>query len=129
MDQEPDLKYNDPDQIRRKIEETRASLTDKLEALEHEVKRSAQNARDAVVGTVETVKHSVEDTVDTVREQFDDAVDAVKESLDVRRHVRNYPWAMVGGSTVAGFITGRMSRRGAGAFFPRPPGRWAGEGS
>lgn len=107
MDQEPNVTGPGPDAIRRQIENTRSSLTDKLETLEAEVRQTVCNAKDAVVNTVETVKQKVEQTVDTVKHTF-----------DLRAQVDDHPWAMVGGATAAGFVAGsllpatdRMARR------------------
>src|SRR5262249_6581049 len=54
------------------------------------------------------VKGTVQNSVESVSE-------GVKEVLDVPKHVREHPWAMVGGATAAGFFTGllRFGRRQA----------------
>lgn len=97
MDQEPNVSGQDPDAIRRRIETTRSSLTDKLETLESEVRQTVRNTKDAVVNTVETVKQKVEQTVDTVRHTF-----------DLSAQVDAHPWVMVGGATAAGFVAGSL---------------------
>ena len=93
MDQRSDLNEQRPDEIRHQIEETRCSLTEKLETLEHEVKQTVKGATDTVVGTV----HSVEGTVETVKRTF-----------DLRYHVRRHPWLMFGGSIATGFVAGTL---------------------
>ncbi len=83
MDQEPDV-------IRRQIEETRHSLTDKLEALEEQVR-----------GRVQSAKSTVEETIEKVKRTF-----------DVKYQVDQHPWAMTGGSVLVGFVAGTfLSRR------------------
>ena len=97
----------EPDVIRREIEETRCSLTDKIETLEGQVKETVQNAREAVQDTICTVKETVQETVDTVKRTF-----------DPRYQVDRHPWAMVGGSMIAGVVVGALlpSRRQLGSW-------------
>jgi ElaB/YqjD/DUF883 family membrane-anchored ribosome-binding protein len=103
--------------IRHNIEETRTSLTEKLETLEQQVVGTVQNTtnavtdtvgsvKEAVQGTVDAVKDTVSSTVQTVKGTVRDTVEAVKDSLDISQHVRNYPWAMFGGSVAAGYLVG-----------------------
>ena len=103
--------------IRQNIEETRSSLTDKLETLEHQVVDTVQettnavtdtvgSVKEAVQETVETVKDTVHDTVQTVKSTVQQTVDVVKETFDLRRHVERYPWAMFGGSVGLGYVIG-----------------------
>jgi ElaB/YqjD/DUF883 family membrane-anchored ribosome-binding protein len=79
------------DDIRHQMEETRASLADKLEALEGQLR-----------GTVEGATNTVSDTVESVKE----TVETVKESLDVTRHVQKRPWLAVGGAVAVGYLVG-----------------------
>jgi gas vesicle protein len=121
--------------IRQNIHETRESLVDKLETLEHQVvdtvqgttnvvsnvkdavQETVEQVKDTVQSTVETVKETVQDTLETVKDTVQGTVEAVKESVastveavkhtfDVREHVQNYPWLMFGGSVVTGFVIG-----------------------
>jgi ElaB/YqjD/DUF883 family membrane-anchored ribosome-binding protein len=119
MAQEPDLAAQDPQVIHQQIEETRASLTDKLETLENEVKETVTGAKEAVTETVEAVKETVESTVSTVKETVQETVSTVKRTFDLRYQTDQHPWAMVSGSFAAGFITGTI--------VPMPTGRLATE--
>jgi len=101
----------DPDVIRQQIDETRSSLTEKLENLEGQVRGTVQEAKATVEGTIQSVKSSVHDTVETV-----------KRTLDVRYQTERHPWAMVGGSVLAGFVIGSL------AGGRRSPGRRPGYG-
>jgi ElaB/YqjD/DUF883 family membrane-anchored ribosome-binding protein len=134
MDKEPGLAAQDPHTIRKQIEETRSSLAEKLETLEHEVKETVCGASSAVVGTVETVKQTLASTVESVRDTVQGTVESVKQTFDVRVQVEAHPWAMFGGSIVAGFAAGAlipsqdrmaraMSRRGVAPAheIPRSP--------
>ena len=105
------------DVIRNQMEDTRASLTDKLETLEQQVVDTVHGATSNVASTVEAVKESVQDTVTSVKDTVQETVTAVKESMrqsvdavkgffDVPHHVDAHPWAMVGGSVVVGFVVG-----------------------
>jgi ElaB/YqjD/DUF883 family membrane-anchored ribosome-binding protein len=105
-----------PELIEREMEETRESLTEKVSLLEQQVVGKLQSATDAVQDTVQSVRSAVEDTVATVTGTVKQGVESVsegmKEALDVKKHVREYPWAMVGGAAAAGFITGLLVFRG-----------------
>jgi len=112
--------------IKKQMEDTRTSLSDKLEKLETKVvstvqetteavqgtvasvKETIQGTVDAVQGTVGAVKDSVTDTVDSVREKVQDTFESVKDSFDLRRRVEQNPWAMFGGSVAVGFLLGKL---------------------
>lgn len=85
-----------PDNIRRNIERTRASLSEKLETLEHEVKGTVEDAKD-------TVKHTVED---------------VKKAVDVRYHIGKNPWMFFAVSFATGLLVG-ASQRGSSNSTPQ----------
>jgi len=91
MDQEPDV-------IRQHIDETRSSLTEKLETLEGQVR-----------GTVQDAKATVEDTIENVKATVQDTVASVKKTFDLRYQTEQHPWAMVGGSVVAGYVLGTLA--------------------
>jgi len=103
-----------PELIEQRMRETRNSLTEKVAMLEEQVVDTVQSATSAVQNTVETVK----DTVENVRTAMQDTVctvkDTVRQTFDISGHVRAHPWAMVGGATAAGFLTGLFAfgRRG-----------------
>ena len=108
-----------PELIEREMEQTRESLTEKVALLENKVVGQVQSATDTVQGTmdsvqdtVHTVKAAVQDTVQCVTDSVKDSVrslaDGLKETFDVRQQVQANPWAMVGGATVAGFVTGLL---------------------
>jgi ElaB/YqjD/DUF883 family membrane-anchored ribosome-binding protein len=112
----------EPEVIRQQIEETRSSLADKLSSLEGKVVDTVKETTDAVADTVESVKESVtgtveavtdtvQDTVTAVKETVQDTVAAVKDAFDLRHHVDQYPWLMVSGSCVAGFLAGKLLGR------------------
>jgi len=99
------------------MEQTRASLAEKIEVLEQKltgtvqeattaVAETVQEAKDAVAETVETVKETVESTVESVKGSVESTVDAVRDTLDITGHVQRYPWLMVGGSVALGFLGG-----------------------
>ncbi len=90
----------EPDVIREQIDETRSSLTQKLETLESQVRGTVQNARATVEETIETVKCTVENTVNSVKQTF-----------DLPYQVRQHPWGMVGGAAGVGFVLGAVAYR------------------
>ena len=97
--------------LRRQMEETRASLTEKLETLEHQIVETVQGATAAVTDTVENVKESIHDTVNEVRHTVHDTVDSVKSTFDVEHHVKTHPWLMFAGAVAAGFVAERLISR------------------
>jgi ElaB/YqjD/DUF883 family membrane-anchored ribosome-binding protein len=110
------LAEQDPHVIRQQIDVTRASITEKLEALEEQVVGTVQHARESVTETIETVKEKVQETVGTVTETVEETVTTVKEALDLRLQVQRHPWPMMGASflvgLVAGTLVGESRRRG-----------------
>lgn len=118
-----------PDEIEREMFHTRESLSEKVEALEHQV-----------VGTVEAVKSFVttapETVSDTVKQAAAAVSESVKETFDITAHIQRHPWAALGTSAMLGCIVswlvfrdseGRASRRiasgmsEASAERPAPP--------
>jgi len=111
---------DDEDVIRGQMEETRTSLTDKLETLEHHVSDSVHDATTNVAHTVEAVKDSVQDTVTSVKEtvtavkeSMRQGVNSVKAFLDITDHADRYPWAVMGGAVVVGYLAGSLWGAGA----------------
>jgi ElaB/YqjD/DUF883 family membrane-anchored ribosome-binding protein len=110
---------DEPEVIRQQMETTRSDLTDKIEALEHQVVGTVQNTTQAVSDTVESVKDAVQETVSAVKDTVTDTVGTVKESvagtvmsvkeaLDLRGYVEQYPWASFGAAVAAGFAGGLL---------------------
>ncbi|MCC6793805.1 MAG: hypothetical protein IT366_01705 [Candidatus Hydrogenedentes bacterium] len=100
---------DEPEVIRRQMQETRANLSNKLEALECQV-------RDDVNG----IATKVTETVDTVREQIDftkaaisNTVDSVKDTLSVVQQTERHPWMMMAGAATLGLVGGRLLNNGA----------------
>jgi ElaB/YqjD/DUF883 family membrane-anchored ribosome-binding protein len=108
IDDTRDLAEQDPAAIRLQIDETRSSLTEKLEAIEEQVVDTVQNARDSMQETIDTVKDTVQETVSTVKETVKETVHAVKETFDLRLQVERHPWPMLGGSFLAGLVAGAV---------------------
>lgn len=102
MDDEHELEV-----IHEKMEETRASLGEKVDALEDKILGTVQGATSAVAETVDTVKETVAETVETVKETVEATVESVKDTFNVRKHVENHPWLALGCSVASGFVAGR----------------------
>jgi len=103
-----DIAEQDTDVIRQQIDETRSSLTAKLEAFEDQVVGTVQGARESMEETIESVKDSVQETICTVKQSVQETVSSVKETFDIPLQVRRHPWPMVGGSLIAGLVAGLM---------------------
>ncbi len=79
--------------IRRRMEQRREALTEKLENLEQKV-----------AGSVSAVTQTVAD----VQEKVHEGVESVKDAVDVKAHVERHPWLMLGGSVLGGYILGAL---------------------
>lgn len=108
----------EPDVIRQQIDDTRDSLTDKLQTLEGQVKDAVgtvsdtlETVKNTVEDTVETVRSTVENTVDSVKSGVESTVDSVKETLNLSRQVAQHPWTALGCSLVAGIAAGYLFGR------------------
>jgi len=113
---------NKPEVIRQQMQQTRTSLSEKLEELECRVKDTVCNATSAVNETISTVKGAVDETVTTVKEAvgssacavketLGDTMHSVREGLDVEVQVQRHPWTMLGGAVAAGYIGGKLLQR------------------
>jgi len=116
--------------IEKEMQTTRESLTEKVSQLEQQVVGTFQSSTTAVQDTVDSVKSAVQDTVesvtDTLKHSVSSMTDGLKDALDVKRHVRENPWAALGGAAAAGFITGMLVFRREGSSAPgRPAGTYA----
>jgi ElaB/YqjD/DUF883 family membrane-anchored ribosome-binding protein len=96
MDTVHDLAEQDTDEMRQEIDCTRSAMSDKLEALEDKVMDRVQSAQ-------ETVKDSIQLAKDTVAR--------VKRTLDIKHHVQQHPWAIVGGCFLAGLALATLFPR------------------
>jgi len=102
---------NELEVIRDQMEQKRAALADKLDALEDQVLDTVHE----VTNTVSSTVRGVTETVDSVTEDIKESVQAVKHSLNVSEKVREHPWIALGGAFATGFVgamlLGPSSRR------------------
>ncbi len=108
----------DPEVIRNRMLENRTALTEKLEALEQQMRgvassvtNTVESVKEGVEETVEAVKDTVQETVGTVKETVEGTVETVKETFNLRRRTERHPWAMLAGSVGAGVLLGVLLRR------------------
>ena len=78
MDQGTDDIQRSISATRRDIEETRASMTEKLELLEERVRETVESAKSTVEDIMENVKGTVDETVGAVKETVGDARSTVE---------------------------------------------------
>lgn len=83
---------HETDVIKRQIEQTRTTLSQKVKALEQQVERTVQGAADTV--------------------------ENIKKTFDIRNQVANHPWGMMAGSMATGFLSGMLLRRAVQAAQP-----------
>jgi ElaB/YqjD/DUF883 family membrane-anchored ribosome-binding protein len=110
--------------IHHQMEQKRASLAEKLDALEnqviervqdttkevtdvvHEVTEGVSGVVQEVKSTVGAVVQNVKSTVDSVKEGVHETVESVKETIDIREYIRHRPWMWLAGSFAAGVAGG-----------------------
>lgn len=97
MDAVLELAEQKTDEMRDEIDSTRTGLADKLDALENHV-----------MGTVQSAQETVEDSIQIAKE----TVASVKRTFDIKHHVEQHPWAIVGGCFVAGLALGAWFQSG-----------------
>lgn len=91
--------------IKQQMEQTRASLTDKLEKLEHHVFGKVHETTSAVADTACEVRDSVRRSMRDVRRSLRDTLEDIKEAFNLSHQVQRHPWIMLGGSLAAGYIS------------------------
>ncbi len=96
MDTVDELAEQESAEMREEIDVTRSDLADKLEALE-----------ERVMDTVQSAQETVEDSLQIAK----DTVATVKRTFDIKHHVEEYPWVMVGGAALAGLALGALFQR------------------
>jgi len=112
-------------QIQQQMAETRASLAEKLETLEQKVVGTVEGATTAVSETVDVIKDSVQETVTAVNDTVKESVETVKDWVDVKAHVREHPWLMMGGSVAVGYCLGSLiGKAPQSAPYPPPTYPW-----
>lgn len=97
--------------IQQHIEETRSRLTDNVEKLTKETADTVEQVATAVtetVGSVQETAAAVTETVQNVTDTMQQTVKEVKHFLDIPAQVDRYPWLMLGGSIVAGYLAGSI---------------------
>lgn len=96
------------DVIRQQMEDTRTSLTEKVEILEQKLANTVTETADAFTETVANVTETVQETVSNVKESMEEGVETVKSWFDLRAQVDEHPWTMFGGSMALGFMLGSL---------------------
>jgi len=90
------------------MEETRASLADKLETLEAQVRETVQTASSAVENVKDTVACTVENVKETV-ETVTESVSSVADKLDPRGYFEEHPFTAFGAAVGVGFLGGLLT--------------------
>jgi ElaB/YqjD/DUF883 family membrane-anchored ribosome-binding protein len=125
------------------MEETRASMTEKLEVLAERVRDTVEGAKSTGEDMLENVKETVDETVgaakktigearstvegiiENVKDTMDDTTTRVKQSFDLRYQTDHHPWVMLSGSVLAGYLLGGLGTRNT-AWSYRTRRTWTG---
>jgi len=102
---------NAPEMIRQQMQQTRASLSDRIGTLEQQVVQTVHEATSAVHDTVVNMKETAHETIHTVKESVQDAVQTVRDTVNIRLQVERHPWPMMAGSVAVGFAAGALLPR------------------
>lgn len=103
--------------IKQQMNQTRVSLTEKLEALENKVFGTVHDTSGTISNTVQQVSSTVRDTVrevgaavrettGNVRASVREAVSSARDAVSISRQMHEHPWLMLGGSVFAGYVGG-----------------------
>jgi hypothetical protein len=105
--------------IKQQMNQTRVSLTEKLEALENKVFGTVHDTTGAISSTVQQVSSLVRDTVRdvgaTVRDttgnvhaNVQEVMSSAREAMSISRQMHEHPWLMLSGSVFAGYVGGLL---------------------
>jgi ElaB/YqjD/DUF883 family membrane-anchored ribosome-binding protein len=115
--------------ILKQMDETRASMVEKVEALERQVADTVKETAATVAETVHTATEAVDKTVTTVS----GTVEAVTETFNLRGHIERHPWIALGGAVALGYLAGSLLRGRRRSYAPEEepvrPSRREREGS
>ena len=100
-----------PEDVQEQMRDTRAHMTGQMHALENKVGVMMHDATEAVGDAVSGVRDAGHTATEQVRGASASVLAAVRRAVDVRRHVRRYPWLAVGGAIALGFLCGRFVGR------------------
>ena len=100
-----------PEDIQHDMQVTRAHLSAGVQALGDKAAGYAHDAAEAVGDACRGTRDALHTARDAVRHAAADATAFAGRALDVRRHVRRYPWVAVGTAVALGFVCGRFIGR------------------
>ncbi len=108
----------DPDRIRRQIEETRAEMTETVDALSYKAdvktraKESLQDKRDSakesVMGATQSVKDKLVGARDTVSDTTPDREQVARQARQAKGLAQENPLGLAIGSIAVGFVAGLL---------------------
>jgi ElaB/YqjD/DUF883 family membrane-anchored ribosome-binding protein len=93
------------------VQQARARLADRLEALECRITGTVDCVTGAVRETAGAVSQTVSHVADDVGQFYQHSVEGVKHMIDIRQHVRDYPCQSMGLAAFAGFLAGSLGHR------------------
>lgn len=97
----------------KRVVAARADLTGRMAALERRVVGTAEGIADAARDTVSSVRSTIDTANNHVQHAMGTTADGVRDVLNVRKHMRERPWAGVGLAAVTGFLAGFLPRGGS----------------
>jgi ElaB/YqjD/DUF883 family membrane-anchored ribosome-binding protein len=100
-----------PEEVQHDMQTTRTHLGAGVQALGDKAAGYAHDAAEAVGDACRGTRDALHAARDAVGHAATDVVAFAGRALDIRRHVRRYPWAAVGAAVALGFACGRLITR------------------
>jgi iron-sulfur cluster repair protein YtfE (RIC family) len=120
------------DNLRQDIEDTRASMTEKIEMIENRVhetmdgtKSTIDNVMDnvkRVQGTVEHTKVTIDNVLETIKESMNEAIERAKYTADLIDQVHKNPWIMFGCAILTGYALSSIEHKNSRSPHPNYEG-------
>lgn len=93
-------------------QEVPATLSDRLDGWEQDLRGGCEEANATVNETVQGVATLVSDSAQGIEEAVQDTARALDKAIDIERHFRRHPWLTVGVALVLGLVVVQwISRR------------------
>lgn len=100
-----------PEDVQHDMQSTKADLMAGVHALGDRAAGYATDAAEAVGDAYRGTRDAIHAARDAAGQGLADGAAFVGRALDVRRHVRRYPWIAVGTAVALGFACGRLIAR------------------
>jgi ElaB/YqjD/DUF883 family membrane-anchored ribosome-binding protein len=109
MDTSAHLSEQRPEQIRREIDATRLSLSEKLDCLEDKVMHTISETEQGVNHLAGTVQSCVQETTQVVNRAMHQSLESLMTGFGLSDEVVKHPWPALTGAVGVGFLFGMLT--------------------